>query len=41
VGHRYAARLPDRFIDITGLTSGRYQLTAIADEPNWFFESND
>jgi hypothetical protein len=40
-GDRYAARLPDQFIDITGLTAGRYRLTATADEPNWFVESND
>jgi hypothetical protein len=40
-GDRYGYKLPDQYIDITGLTSGRYRLRAFADEANWFSESND
>jgi hypothetical protein len=40
-GDRYNARIPDQFIDITGLSTGTYRLTATADEANWFVESND
>ena len=40
-GDKYGARLPDQFIDITGLVAGTYRLTATADESNWFVESND
>ena len=40
-GDKYASTLPDQFIDITGLTSGRYRLQATADADNWFVESNN
>ena len=40
-GDSYAARLPDQFIDITGLQSGDYRLTATADASNWFVESKN
>jgi len=39
-GDKYGANLPDQYIDITGLTSGRYRLRATADPDNWFQESN-
>jgi hypothetical protein len=40
-GDLYARTLPDQYIDITGLTSGRYQLIATADASRWFLESNE
>jgi hypothetical protein len=40
-GDRYGYKLRDQYIDITGLTSGRYRLRAFADQVNWFSESND
>ena len=40
-GDIYQARLVDQYIDITGLTSGRYKLQATADEANWFSETNN
>jgi hypothetical protein len=40
-GDRYGPNLPDQYIDITGLTSGRYRLIAIADASDWFVESNN
>ena len=40
-GDRYSWRLPDQYIDITDLTSGRYKLRAIADASDWFSESNN
>jgi hypothetical protein len=40
-GDRYSYKLPDQYIDITGLTPGKYRLRAFADEANWFLESND
>jgi len=40
-GDRYGSGLPDQYIDVTGLTSGRYRLTAMADEAKWFVESDD
>src|SRR5918997_264646 len=40
-GDLYARTLPDQYIDVTGLTSGRYRLTLIADKDNWFVESNN
>ena len=40
-GDRYSAGTVGQYIDITNLTSGRYELRATADEPNWFSESND
>jgi Lysyl oxidase len=40
-GDIYGRNLPDQYIDITGLTSGRYRLTATADASDWFLESNN
>jgi hypothetical protein len=40
-GDIYGWRLPDQYIDITGLTNGRYQLRVTADADDWFFESNN
>ncbi len=40
-GDIYNWNLPDQYIDITGLTSGRYRLIATADADNWFVESDD
>jgi len=40
-GDLYSANLPDQYIDVTGLTAGRYRLKATADPSNWFTESND
>ena len=40
-GDIYRTTTVDQFIDITGLTSGRYRLRATADKPNWFSETND
>jgi hypothetical protein len=40
-GDIYRASLPDQYIDITGLTSGRYKLRATADADDWFSESNN
>jgi lysyl oxidase len=40
-GDIYPAGLVDQYIDITGLTSGRYRLRAAADETNWFLESSE
>jgi hypothetical protein len=40
-GDLYARTLPDQYIDITGLTSGRYRLTLIADKDNWFLEGSN
>ena len=40
-GDVYQSSLPDQYIDITGLTSGRYKLRATADADNWFSESNN
>jgi hypothetical protein len=39
-GDRYAATLPDQYIDVTGLGSGHYRLSATADADNWFLESD-
>jgi hypothetical protein len=33
--------LPDQYIHIKGLTSGRYRLIATADASHWFLESNN
>jgi hypothetical protein len=38
-GDIYQAGLVDQYIDITGLTSGRYRLQATADADDWFLES--
>lgn len=40
-GDLYAWRLPDQYIDITGLTAGRYRLWATADNGDRFVESNN
>lgn len=37
-GDIYDASLPDQYIDITGLTSGRYRMRATADQQGWFSE---
>lgn len=38
-GDKYGAGLPDQYINITSLPSGRYRLTATADPYDWFPES--
>lgn len=38
---QYSWNLPTQYIDITGLTPGRYRLNVIADAGNWFLESNE
>jgi hypothetical protein len=40
-GDIYGRNLPDQYIDITGLASGRYRLRATADADNWFLETNN
>jgi len=40
-GDIYTYRLPDQYIDITGLAPGRYRLWATADPGSWFEESNN
>lgn len=40
-GDIYHYTLPDQYIDITGLTAGRYRLRAVADQKNWFVEKNN
>jgi hypothetical protein len=40
-GDIYPSSLPDQYIDVTGLTSGRYKLRATADAANWFLEANN
>ncbi len=40
-GDIYGPQLPDQYIDITGLTSGKYRLRATADADNWFLETNN
>jgi hypothetical protein len=40
-GDIYQSSLPDQYIDITGLTNGRYRLTLTADQDNWFLEGDD
>jgi hypothetical protein len=40
-GDLYSWRLPDQYIDITGLTAGRYRLWATADSTGWFQEGNN
>ncbi len=40
-GDRYGPNLPDQYIDITGLTSGRYRLIGTADASDWFLESDN
>jgi Lysyl oxidase len=40
-GDAYYWSLPDQYVDITGLGSGRYRLLVTADAANWFAESNN
>jgi hypothetical protein len=40
-GDIYKYTLPDQYINVTGLASGRYRLWATADDNNWFLESDD
>jgi Lysyl oxidase len=40
-GDTYPASIALQWIDITGLKSGRYRLTATADPGRWFFETNE
>jgi hypothetical protein len=40
-GDRYGKALPGQYIDITGLTAGRYRLLGTADANDWFTESNN
>jgi hypothetical protein len=40
-GDIYQRSLPDQYIDVTGLTSGRYRLIVTADPSDWFLESNN
>ena len=40
-GDTYSYRLPDQFIDVTGLTGGRYRLVATADPSGRFQETNE
>ncbi len=40
-GDRYGSKLPDQYIDITGLSDGAYRLRATADGSNWFKEANE
>ena len=40
-GDLYKYTLPDQFIDITGLSAGRYRLLVTADRQGWFAESNE
>jgi len=39
-GDKYGPTLPDQYIDITGLTSGRYRLIG-TDAGDWFVESEN
>ena len=40
-GDAYYWNLPDQYIDITGLTAGRYRLIVTADAVDWFAESDE
>jgi hypothetical protein len=40
-GDTYPAGIAFQWIDVTGLRSGRYRLTATADPANWFAETNN
>jgi hypothetical protein len=40
-GDEYAATLPDQYIDITDVATGRYRLQITADRQNWFAETNE
>lgn len=40
-GDIYKYTLPDQYIDVTGLASGKYRLWATADADGWFVESDN
>ncbi len=40
-GDMYGYSLPGQYIDITGLTAGRYRLKATADLSDWFKEGSE
>jgi hypothetical protein len=40
-GDIYRVTTVDQFVDITGLKSGRYRLTATADKDGWFSETDE
>lgn len=40
-GDRYAPKLFGQYIDITGLSNGKYRVKVSADMPNWFLESDE
>jgi hypothetical protein len=40
-GDTYSWQLPDQFIDVTGLTAGRYRLVATADPDQMFVEGSE
>jgi hypothetical protein len=40
-GDIYRYNLPDQYIDITGLVSGKYRLRGTADPDNWFLEEDE
>ncbi len=40
-GDTYSYRLPDQYIDVTGLTAGRYRLIATADPQGQFVEGSE
>lgn len=40
-GDIYPTWLPDQYIDITGLSPGKYRLRAAADPSNWFLEEDE
>ncbi|MGH3022358.1 MAG: lysyl oxidase family protein [Gaiellaceae bacterium] len=40
-GDEYSWRLPNQYVDITGLGAGRYRLRVTADAPGYFVEANE
>jgi hypothetical protein len=40
-GDKYASTLPDQYVDVTGLSAGRYRLLVTADAFGWFAESSN
>lgn len=40
-GDEYSWRLPNQYVDITGLSAGRYRLRVTADAPGFFLEANE
>lgn len=40
-GDEYSWRLPNQYVDITGLVAGRYRLRVTADAPGFFSEANE